>query len=105
MRTAIGSLFIKLTQLLYFLSLSSATASLALTHSPQMLNAQDVSLNVQAAVKNLASNTVFYFVIPISFDALLALPSPPMDVQRLVAAWKSMDETSEAAVVVNGTRL
>ncbi len=67
-----------------------------------MVNAQDATLNVQAAIKNLASNTVFYFVIPVALDCLYVAAEAPMEVAKLVRDWKGMDESSEAAVVVNG---
>lgn len=81
---------------------ATASASLALTINPDMVN-QDVNLNVQAAVKNLASNSVFYFVIPVSMDVLFS--SVSMDVQKFVAAWKGMDESHDCSAVVNGEEI
>ena len=78
---------------------SVASASLNLIINPDMVN-QDVNLNVQAAVKNLASNSVFYFVIPVSMDVLFS--SVSMDVQKFVGAWKGMAESHDSSVVVNG---
>ena len=66
-----------------------------------MVNPQDVSLNVQAAIKNMTNGEVFYFAIPLAMEALFA-PKPPMEVGNLVAAWKSIDESLEVAAVVSG---
>jgi hypothetical protein len=66
-----------------------------------MVNSQDKTLNVQAAIKNLTSNSVCYFLIPISTDCLL-LMNTPIEVSQLVAAWKGFDESHEATVVLNG---
>lgn len=66
-----------------------------------MANPQDTTLQVQAAIKNLANNTVFYFVIPIDFEVLLQ-QSPAPDVNSFAGQWKSLDENSEASVVIKG---
>jgi hypothetical protein len=87
---------------LRFLSLhSSATASLVLVATPAMYNAQDVSGGIQAAIKNLASNNVFYFNIPISLEVVFAA-GPGMEVAALAAAWKSIEDSQEASQLVNG---
>ncbi len=59
-------------------------------------------MTVQAAVKNLATNAVFYFSIPIALESLF-VPVPPMDLAALVAAWKGVDEALEVSSIVNGT--
>ncbi|RYG63575.1 hypothetical protein EON64_15655 [archaeon] len=64
-----------------------------------MLNSQDVSLNVQAAIKNAATNSVFYFVLPVDIEATLA-SAQPVDVNAFAAAWKGLDEASEVSVVI-----
>jgi hypothetical protein len=66
-----------------------------------MVNPAESTLTVQAAVKNAANNTVFYFVIPVALEALM-VPGVNMDVQALVAAWKSIDDSLEVSIVVNG---
>jgi hypothetical protein len=40
-------------------------------------------------------------VIPVSVVSLLVSNSP-LEVPKLVAAWKGLDESSEATVVLNG---
>ena len=80
---------------------SVSTASIPLTCTPAMVNPNEVSLTIQAAVKNAVSGTVFYFTLPVFLEAIM-VPSPAMDVQALVAAWKSIDDTMEVSAVVNG---
>lgn len=65
-----------------------------------MVNAQDTTLKLQAAIKNTATNQVFYFTIPILMEYLMTA-TPAMDVQALVAAWKSIDDSLEVSQVVN----
>lgn len=52
-------------------------------------------------MKNLSTNTVFYFVIPIDFETLL-VSGAVMDVPGFAAAWKGLDETTEVSVVIKG---
>lgn len=66
-----------------------------------MVNPAETNLVVQAAVKNSANNTVFYFSIPVVLESLM-VPGAPMDVQSLVTAWKSIEDALEVSVVVNG---
>lgn len=73
--------------------------SLGLTLNPQMVNAQDTSLSVQAAIKNLATNAVFYFVIPVDLDALFQ-SGASLDVNSYASTWKSLDESSEVSIVI-----
>lgn len=68
-----------------------------------MVNAQDTSLNVQAAIKNLATNAVFYFVIPVDLDALFQ-SGASLDVNSYASTWKSMDESTEVSIVIKGER-
>lgn len=69
-----------------------------------MVNPSESNLAVQAAVKNTATNAVFFFTIPVALDALM-VPGIVMEVQALAAAWKSIDESQEVSQVVNGTKL
>lgn len=66
-----------------------------------MVNPENPSLNLQVAIKNTATNTVFYFTAPIAMEALMA-STPAMDTQALAGAWKSLDDSMEVSVVVNG---
>lgn len=79
---------------------SMATTSLALSVTPQMYNPQDTTGAVQAAIKNMATNAVFYFSVPIAMECCFTA-SPAMDVQSLVGAWKGMDESMEVSALVN----
>jgi hypothetical protein len=81
---------------------SVAPASLALTISPQMLNPQDVSLNIQTAIKNMATEAVFYFTIPVAMEVLFVSGGGNnMDVNAFATSWKGMDESLACSVVVN----
>ena len=80
---------------------SSATASLGLVATPQMHNPADVSGGIQAAIKNLASNNVFYFNIPVSLEVVFAAGAS-MEVGALAAAWKGIEESLEVSTLVNG---
>jgi AP-1 complex subunit beta-1 len=79
---------------------STASVVFNLACTPQMLNPADPALKIQAAIKNTATNAVFYFTIPINMECLMG-QTPPMDVQALVAAWKSIDDSLEVSAVVN----
>lgn len=79
---------------------SSTSVVFNLSCTPQMLNPADPALKIQAAVKNSVTNAVFYFNIPINMEYLMG-QTPPMDVQALVAAWKSIDDSLEVSAVVN----
>lgn len=61
----------------------------------------DFNLSLQAAIKNMTTNAVFYFTIPVSLEALF-VPGAGMEVTALVAAWKGIEEALETSVVVNG---
>ena len=74
-----------------------------LVATPQMYNAQDTSGGIQAAIKNLASNNVFYFNIPISLEVVFAAGAV-MEVQALVAAWKGIEDSMEVSTLVNGKK-
>jgi hypothetical protein len=67
-----------------------------------MYNPQDSSGVIQAAIKNLASNNVFYFSIPVSLEVVFAAGAT-MEVAALATAWKGIEESQEASVLVNGT--
>ncbi len=75
--------------------------SVPLGTNPTFLNSQESTLNLQAAMKNMQTNAVFYFLIPNTFENLL-LPAAPLDISALVATWKSIDESQEVSTLVNG---
>jgi hypothetical protein len=47
---------------------SVCAVTFPLTVTPKMINAQDTTLIVQAAIKNLSTNGVFYFGIPVAME-------------------------------------
>ena len=80
---------------------SSTSYVLALTCTPQMLNPENPNLLLQVAIKNMATNAVLYFTVPVAMDTLMA-PAPAMEVQALVNAWKGIDDSLEVSVLING---
>ena len=81
---------------------SSTSAVLPLACTPQMLTTDNPNLLLQVAVKNIATNAVLYFTVPVAMDTLFSA-SPAMEVQALVNAWKSIDDTMEVSIVINGS--
>jgi len=79
---------------------SSTSASVGLVATPQMYNPQDTTGNIQAAIKNTATNHVFYFSIPISMEVAFA-SGAGMEVQALVTAWKGIDDSMDVSSLVN----
>jgi len=79
---------------------SVSSVILPLTCTPQMLNIENPKLILQVAVKNMATNDVVYFAVPVDMS-LLFKPTEPMDVQALVNAWKSIDDNDGISVVIN----
>jgi len=79
---------------------SSCPFALNVSCTPAMLNPADASLNLQVAVKNTATNAVFYFAIPVSMEALMT-PNATMEVAALGNAWKGLDDANAASQVVN----
>lgn len=81
-------------------SVSSFVLPLACT--PQMVSPGDPSLALQCAVKNIATGAVFYFTTQVYLEAIMVpAASAVMDVQALVAAWKSIEDALEVSIVVN----
>jgi hypothetical protein len=66
-----------------------------------MVNPSETTPQLQAAIKNFATNSVFYFVLPLDIDCLLVAST--VDVNSFASSWKSFDETSEVSVVLKGT--
>jgi AP-1 complex subunit beta-1 len=80
---------------------STQSTAVPLAFNPQMVNPSSPQpLQLQAAIKNVATGHVFYFMAPFQLDALFAADGA-MDVNSLVAAWRSIDESLEATQVVN----
>lgn len=77
-------------------------ASIPLIINPSFHNPQDATLNLQAAMKNLQTNAVFYFLIPNVLQNLF-VPSHPLDIANLVNTWKGYDDSLEVSVLANGS--
>ena len=75
--------------------------SIPLTYNPSFVNPQEATLNIQAAMKNLHTNAVFYFLIPNTFDNII-VPLAAMDINSLVAVWKSINDSLEVSALANG---
>ena len=65
------------------------------------MNPQEFTLTIQAAIKNIATGSVFYFSIPVSLECLF-VAGAGMDLASLAAGWKAIDDSLDASVVVNG---
>ena len=76
------------------------SVSVPLVISQPQVNNQDVSFQLQAAVKNIATNAVFYFVIPL--DAVVMLVNSSIDVGAFAAEWKTLDESHDVSKLVKG---
>jgi hypothetical protein len=66
-----------------------------------MLNPAEVTLTIAAAIKNMTTNSVFYFTLPVSMEALFGRV-PAMDINAFAGAWKGLDESHEASAVASG---
>ena len=60
----------------------------------------EAGATVQAAIKNMASNDVCYFHIPVQTEALFQ-PGAGIDAPTFAGQWKSMGEANEASTIVN----
>lgn len=78
-----------------------AYASVPLTFSPQMMSSSEPSPTFQVAIKNMTTNAVFYFNVPVSLEMFFVSGGVPMHVQDLVQSWKTMDESNEVSMIVN----
>ena len=71
----------------------AASYAMPLTFAPQMVaQGQPPNLQLQTAIKNLATGGVFYFTIPINFEALFAA-SGQIDRGSFIGVWKSIDDS------------
>ena len=87
--------------ILLYISYRVQHASVPLITNPNFYNPQDATLNLQAAMKNLQTNAVFYFLIPNNLQNLF-VPSQPLDITNLVNTWKGYDDSLEVSVLANG---
>jgi AP-1 complex subunit beta-1 len=79
---------------------SSASTVVSLKSIPASVNAADAAASVKVAIKNVATNAVFFFDMPLAMSAFLA-PAGPMDTNAMVAAWKSVDDSQGSATTVS----
>lgn len=73
---------------------STCSAVVPLFISPPMMNAQDATANIQSAIKNTATNGVFYFVLPFKMDAILKSGGFAGDVKSFGGKWQSADNSA-----------
>ena len=75
-----------------------ARNSAELVVTPNMLapaaSSQPASPQVQVAIKNMATNGVFYFAANFNFEALFT-PDGALDRSAFIEAWKSIDDRKE----------
>ena len=78
---------------------SSGSYSVGLTVTAQMMApapgpGQQVNPSVQAAIKNMSTNGVFYFAAPFPLERSFS-PTGGLDRTTFINAWKSIDDTKE----------
>merc|ERR1740139_1541093 len=77
---------------------STGTTSVDLVVTPAMLTplaeGHPATPQVQVAIKNMATGTVFYFAVNFNFEASFA-PSGALDRSAFIEAWKSIDDKKE----------
>ena len=78
---------------------STCLVSLPMAVNQQMVNPTDTTLNLQAAIKNLASGNVFYFVIPVSLEATFV--GGGCELGAFASMWKGIDDSQQAEIVLN----
>jgi AP-1 complex subunit beta-1 len=75
-------------------------ANVDLVTTPNMLapvpvgTGQPASSQVQVAIKNMQTGTVFYFAVQFNFEALFS-PNGTMERSTFIEAWKSIDDRNE----------
>jgi AP-1 complex subunit beta-1 len=76
----------------------SGSTYVELTTTPNMLapipTGQPASPQIQVAIKNLASGTVFYFAVNFNFEALFSSDGA-MERSAFIESWKSIDDRNE----------
>mmetsp|Transcript_9414 Transcript_9414/g.27659 ORF Transcript_9414/g.27659 Transcript_9414/m.27659 type:complete len:889 (-) Transcript_9414:293-2959(-) len=72
---------------------------LPITCAPQMVRRATPTLDIQAALKNMASNAVVYFTLKLDLSAIFA--PRPMDRDTFIATWKKIPDTAETSAMVD----
>jgi AP-1 complex subunit beta-1 len=83
---------------------ASCTAIVPLFMSPPMMNPQDGTMNIQSAMKNTATNGVFYFVLPFKMEVLYKTGGYTGDVKSFGGKWQSAEYggANEVSDLVSG---
>jgi len=71
---------------------------LPVTCAPQMVRRGAPSLDIQAALKNMATQSVVYFTLKLDLSAIFA--PRPMDRDTFISTWKQIPDTSELSSMV-----
>ncbi|KAG7342942.1 Armadillo-type fold [Nitzschia inconspicua] len=83
---------------------SSGNAAVELVVTPSMLapvqSGQQASPQVQIAIKNMATGTVFYFAVNFNLEALFS-PDGTMERAAFIESWKSIDDRNELYATVS----
>jgi AP-1 complex subunit beta-1 len=76
----------------------SGTASIEMTTTPNMLApvpaGQPAPPTIQVAIKNMQSGNVFYFAVPLNFEALFSA-NGAMERSAFIETWKNIDDRNE----------
>jgi AP-1 complex subunit beta-1 len=77
---------------------SSGSAGVEMVVTPNMLaplqNGQPASPQIQVAIKNMATGTVFYFAVNFNLEALFSSDGT-MERSSFIESWKSIDDRNE----------
>jgi AP-1 complex subunit beta-1 len=70
-----------------------------LVHAPQMMAppsapGQPIAPQIQVAIKNMTTGTVFYFAVTMNFEAMFGVDGK-MDRTTFIELWKSIDDRNE----------
>lgn len=76
----------------------TGTASVEVTTTPNMMapvaNGQKANPQIQVAIKNMHTGTVFYFAVNLNFEALFSAEGA-MEKSAFIESWKSIDDKNE----------
>eukprot|EP01084_Bolivina_argentea_P228949 386552_1 len=68
--------------------------------TPGMVSGGDPNANLQVAIKNMHSNSVFYFQM--SYPLFVLFKASPLNPDSFKAKWQSTDKSTEASVTAQG---
>jgi AP-1 complex subunit beta-1 len=82
---------------------STGSATVEMIVTPSMVAptpaGQNASPQVQVAIKNMATGSVFYFAVVFNLEALFS-PDGTMERSSFIESWKSIDDTNELYATV-----